>query len=120
MVREEETAEVKTADGVDMAEHEDVVEDATVMILSIMAWTCLTTPANSLIMRWPKWAMKAGITSMLGATTIITVDVVGEDMAAEEMVTNTRGASPGEAKIMTLTKWIKLPPMAMGMRRTRL
>ena len=125
MVREEEAAEVKVADAADVAEGEDVVEDTTATILSTMAWTCLTTPANSLIMRWPKWAMKAGVTSMLGATTIITVDVVGEDMAAEdiaaedmaveEMVTNTRGAPPGEAKIMTLAKWIRLPQMVMGM-----
>ena len=62
MVREK-AEEVKAAD---MA-GKDVVEDVTVMTRSIMAWMCLTTPVNSMTIRWSKWAMKTGITSMLGA-----------------------------------------------------
>ncbi len=54
---------------------------------------------------------------MLGTTRIIAKDVEEEEkgMAVEEMVMNARDAPPGEARIATLVKWIRLSPMVMGM-----
>ena len=59
---------------------------------------------------------------MLSAVRIITVDVAveAEDMAAEEMVMNTKGVPKGEAKKMTRARWTKLPQMAMATKRTRM
>ena len=65
--------------------------------------------------------MTAETTSILNAARIITVDeaVEAEDMAAEDMVMNTRGAPKGEAKETTHAKWTRLPQMAMTRQRTQ-
>ena len=59
---------------------------------------------------------------MPSAVRMITVDVAvaAEDMAAEEMVMNTKGAPKGEAKKTTRARWTKLPQMAMATKRTRM